>query len=57
VFVLEGDVARQRPVKVLRRSAAEAMIESGVEPGATIVVYPSDVLSDGARVTRRAARN
>jgi HlyD family secretion protein len=56
VFVIEEGIARQRPVKVARRGALDAMIESGVQPGETVVVYPSDALRDGARVTLRDER-
>ncbi|HKI63327.1 MAG TPA: HlyD family efflux transporter periplasmic adaptor subunit [Burkholderiales bacterium] len=50
VFVLEGGRALLRPVKLARRNGSEAMIEQGLEPGETVVVYPSDALEDGTRV-------
>jgi len=51
VFVVEDGRARLRPVKLARRNGAEAQIEQGLKPGETVVVYPSDALTDGARVT------
>jgi HlyD family secretion protein len=56
VFVIEAEAARQRPVKIARRGTADAMVEAGVEAGETVVVYPSDALRDGARVTLRNER-
>jgi HlyD family secretion protein len=56
LFVLEGDRARKRTVKVARRNNAEAMLTDGVKPGERVVVYPSDALSDGARVEIRSPR-
>lgn len=50
VFVVDGDVARKRTVKVPRRNATEALIEEGLQPGERVVVYPSDALRDDARV-------
>ena len=56
LFVAEGERARKRAVKVVRRNGAEAMLEDGVKPGERVVVYPSDALADGARVEARSAR-
>jgi HlyD family secretion protein len=50
VFVVDGGVARKRPVKAARRNTTEALVEEGLEPGERVVVYPSDALRDGARV-------
>ena len=52
-FVVEDGRARLRSVKLARRNGAEAMVEGGLAPGETVVVYPSDALEDGARVTFR----
>ena len=49
-FVVEEGRARLRSVKLARRNGQEAQIEQGLEPGETVVVYPSDALEDGARV-------
>lgn len=53
-FVLEGGRAALRRVKVARRNGSEAMIDEGLKPGETVIVYPSDALADGARVEVRA---
>jgi HlyD family secretion protein len=42
-----------RPIVVGQRSDTEAQIVSGVDEGATVVVYPPDTLRDGARVEAR----
>jgi len=54
VFAIEDGRAVKRSVEVLRRNAAEAMIEV-LKPGAKVVVYPSDALGAGARVAARNA--
>jgi len=53
VFVLEGNRAVLRNVKSVRRNGGEGMIDEGLKPGETVIVYPSDVLEDGARVEIR----
>ena len=50
VFVLDGERARKRAVKLARRNGIEAMITEGLQPGERVVVYPSDALRDGAQV-------
>jgi len=32
---------------------AEALVEDGLKPGERVVVYPSDALRDGSRITAR----
>jgi HlyD family secretion protein len=49
-FVVDGERVRKRAVKLARRNSSEAMVESGLAVGERVVVYPSDALSDGARV-------
>jgi HlyD family secretion protein len=53
VFTVEDERARKRALKVPRRNGVEAMIEDGLQPGERVVVYPSDALKDGARVSVR----
>ena len=53
VFVAEGGRARKRPVKVPRRNSLEALVEDGLRPGEQVVVYPSDALRDGSRLSSR----
>jgi HlyD family secretion protein len=56
VFVVEGERARKRNVEVPLRNAMEAAVENGLAPGERVVVYPSDALSDGARLDPRDAK-
>jgi HlyD family secretion protein len=55
-FVVEGERARKRAVKVARRNSVEALIEDGLKPGERLVVYPSDALKDGGRIEVRSPR-
>jgi HlyD family secretion protein len=55
-FVVDGERAHRRAVKVARRNNFEAMVEAGLEPGERVVVYPSDALKDGSRVKMRSPR-
>ncbi len=50
VFVVHDGRARKRALKASRRNGVEALVEDGLRPGETVVVYPSDALRDGARV-------
>jgi HlyD family secretion protein len=53
VFVSDGGRARLRTVKIGPRNAAEAQVLDGLAEGEEVVLYPPDMLEDGARVTRR----
>ncbi len=53
VFVVDGGRARLVPVKLGARNGAEAWIESGVAPGAQVIVYPPPATRDGLRVSPR----
>jgi HlyD family secretion protein len=53
VFVLDGGRAKQVPVKLGARNGSEAWIESGVAPGAQVIVYPPAATRDGLRVKPR----
>jgi HlyD family secretion protein len=50
LFVVENGVARLNDVDVGQRTPFEAEIKSGLEEGATVIVYPSNQIIDGARV-------
>jgi HlyD family secretion protein len=50
VFVLDGNRARLRSVKVGGRNSQVAWIEEGVRPGERVIAYPSDSVQDGRRV-------
>jgi HlyD family secretion protein len=56
VFVVDGERAARRAVKVPRRNGAEAMVEDGLKPGERVIVYPSDALQDGSRIEIVAGR-
>jgi HlyD family secretion protein len=53
VFVFDGSRARKRVVEVGHRNGIEATIANGLEVGELVVVYPSDAVKDGVRVTQR----
>lgn len=55
VFVVADGVARVRPVKVARSVVGEAVIESGLDGGETVVTDGHLQLTDGARVNPRPA--
>jgi HlyD family secretion protein len=56
VFVLRDGRARLQPVTLAARNAGFAWIESGLEAGTTVIVYPPPAIADGARVRPRAVR-
>ncbi|HEY5895949.1 MAG TPA: HlyD family efflux transporter periplasmic adaptor subunit [Burkholderiales bacterium] len=53
VFVADGNRATKRAVKAERRNALEAMVDAGLAPGERVVVYPSDTIRDGSRLSAR----
>ena len=50
VFVVQGERAQRRAIKVGARGPLEAWVTDGLAPGERVVVYPSDALKDGRRV-------
>ncbi|UNK42969.1 efflux RND transporter periplasmic adaptor subunit [Luteimonas sp. S4-F44] len=50
VFVVDGDVVRQRTVETGQRIGGNVEIASGVTPGEVLVVNAPDALADGSRV-------
>ena len=50
VFVVQGSVAHQRSVNVVRRGTVLALVDRGVAEGEQVVMYPGDALRDGVRV-------
>jgi HlyD family secretion protein len=50
VFLAQDGSAAKRAVKVTRRNGVEAMVEDGLDPGARVIVYPSDALRDGSKI-------
>ena len=53
VFAADDGRAIKRAVKAPLRNGAEALVEDGLKPGERVVVYPSDALRDGSRITAR----
>lgn len=53
VFVVEGGRAREVAVQLGARNGQEAWIESGLAPGAQVIVYPPPATRDGLRVAPR----
>jgi HlyD family secretion protein len=54
VFVVEDGRALRREVTIGRRSAREAEVLSGLEPGETVVTHPGDAVTAGTTVVDRA---
>jgi HlyD family secretion protein len=52
-FVVEAGRAVLTPIEIGRTNGTDAQILSGLEPGANLVLYPSDRISDGVRVAAR----
>ena len=55
VFVVRDGRATVTPVEIGRRSGVEAEVTAGLSEGTTVVVHPSDMVQDGARVELREA--
>ena len=55
IFVVKNGVATVQPVKVARVQQNETILESGLEGGETVVTDGQLRLTNGARVTPRAA--
>jgi HlyD family secretion protein len=53
VFVVDENLARQRPVTLGRRNAMFAEVTHGLTAGEMVVTHPSDALSDGLTVMKR----
>ncbi len=53
VFAVESGRARKRSVDVPLRNTVEAVVEKGLAAGERVIVYPSDALTDGARLDVR----
>lgn len=49
VYLLSNGRIRKRSVVISHRSGLEAMVEKGIEPGESVVIYPGDEVKDGIR--------
>jgi HlyD family secretion protein len=54
-FVVENGRARLRAVEIGRTNGVHARVVSGLEPGDTLILYPSDRIEDGVAVEEREA--
>ena len=53
VWAVEDGRARRRPVEIGRRAELAAELVSGLEPGATVLRFPSDRIAEGVPVAPR----
>lgn len=53
VFRVEGQVVRLSPVQLGLRTQRRVEVVAGLEPGARVVVHPSDRVFDGVKVSAR----
>jgi HlyD family secretion protein len=51
VYVVEDGRAQLRAVNLVRRSGRSAAVSKGVAQGDRVIVYPSDQISPGVRVS------
>lgn len=52
VYVVRSDRAELQQIEIGRRNNQNAMVEKGLSAGDEVVIYPSDQVSDGAKVVR-----
>jgi HlyD family secretion protein len=53
VFTVEDQRAKLRQIEIGERNLKVAEVESGLSKGETVILYPSDRISDDVRVTQR----
>jgi HlyD family secretion protein len=53
VYLSDGGRARLRIIRPGRRNASQVEVLEGVRPGDRVVLYPTDNVADGVRVTER----
>ncbi len=53
VFIVDGDRARQRDVRIGQRAVANTEVLDGLSEGERVVLFPPDNLEDGDRVSVR----
>lgn len=51
VFAVVDGYARRRPVEIGHRTPQRVEVTAGLQAGAAVVLHPSDMISDGTRVT------
>jgi HlyD family secretion protein len=55
LYVIKDGRAELRTVELLRRSGRIAAVTAGVEPGERVIVYPSDRVAAGVRISERGS--
>jgi HlyD family secretion protein len=53
VYVASDGVAHKRLIKLSRRTGLEAAVASGLAAGERVILFPSDAIRDGARISDR----
>jgi HlyD family secretion protein len=53
VFVIEGNVARRRPVELGRRAGLNVQVLSGLNPGEKVIAHPDAAIEDGTLIQER----
>ena len=53
VYVYSNGTARKRVMTLSRRAGLEAAVKTGLQTGERVILFPSDAIKDGVRVTRR----
>jgi HlyD family secretion protein len=52
-FVVDGDVARLRPVEVGVQAGLATQVTAGLQPGDVVIIHPGNDVADGVRVAGR----
>ena len=55
VFAVSGNRARVQPLTTGPRNGVVAVVLGGLDPGTSVIAYPSDAVADGVRVRARAS--
>jgi HlyD family secretion protein len=53
VFAVENETARLRQIRIGRRNELEAEVLEGLKEGDSVILYPSEDVSDGTAIERR----
>ena len=51
--MVEGNKAIKREIELKKRNNFEAVVEKGLNPGETVILYPSEQIESGNRVVSR----
>ena len=53
MFAVVDGVARRRTVVLSQRAETSAAVQQGLEPGDTVILFPTDAIAEGVRVRPR----